>query len=68
MSALPVIMVLLGAIWFAILSWRLSTPKPRRGADRVGRPATASPATPDRLASLAPTPLADEVEEWLRQR
>jgi hypothetical protein len=68
MSALRVLMVLLGVIWFGILRWRLRTPRPRRGAARLRRPATASRATPDRLASSAPTPLADEVERWLRQR
>jgi hypothetical protein len=60
-------MVLLGATWFAILSRRLRTPKPQRGADYLRRPNTASQATPDRLAPFALTPLADEAEDWLRQ-
>jgi hypothetical protein len=67
-SALPVLMVLPGPAWFAMIWWRLRTPQPRRERDRRGPPATATRVTPDRLASLAPTPLADEVEEWLQRR
>jgi hypothetical protein len=66
--AFPVLMVALGVVWFVVLAWRMRTPEPRRGAGRLGRPASPSPASRDRLASYAPTPLADEVEEWLRQR
>jgi hypothetical protein len=65
--ALPVLMVALGVIWFVIVSWRTRTPTPRR-IDRPRRPAVPPQPTPDRLASFGPTPLADEVEEWLRQR
>ena len=68
MRALPVLMVALGAIWFVIHAWPLQMPTPQRAAGRLGRPATPSRASRDRLASHVPNPSADEVEEWLRQR
>ena len=67
MHALPVLMVGLGVLWAVIVSWRMREPAPRRGTTRVAHPASSSAAR-NRAALHSPTPLADEVEDWLRQQ